>query len=160
MRAGLIGPRQDLAAVPWRSAAGTSVGSSARGQQIVVDQRCEYLYIRGVGNAPKPLLFCGNSHEALLKLPHDARRGAGFALYRVQMGREPDDWKPIQTVGSGVGEIRLRDETGAFRVFYIAKFPEAVYVLHCFQKKSQQTAAKDIALGRKRLNILLEERNQ
>jgi len=96
----------------------------------------------------------------LTAFPLEARRSAGFALYMVQIGRDPDDWKPMATIGPGVREIRVRDEAGAFRLIYVAKFLEAVYVLHCFNKKSQQTAAKDIAVSRKRLKELLEERNQ
>lgn len=96
----------------------------------------------------------------LATFPEEAKRSAGFALYMVQIGRDPDDWKPMATIGPGVREIRVRDESGAFRLIYIAKFLEAVYVLHCFNKKSQQTAAKDIALSRKRLKELLEDRNQ
>ena len=84
----------------------------------------------------------------------------GFSLYMVQIGREPGDWKPMPTVGVGVREIRGRDEAGAFRVLYIAKFVEAVYVLHCFQKKTQKTAARDIELGQKRPKTLIEERGQ
>jgi phage-related protein len=109
---------------------------------------------------PKPLHFCGDAHDILATFPEEARRGVGFSLYRVQIGREPGDWKPMPTVGVGVREIRVRDEAGAFRVLYVAKFVEAVYVLHCFQKKSQKTAARDIELGQKRLKSLLEERGQ
>jgi len=109
---------------------------------------------------PKPLHFCGDSQDILATFPEDARRSAGFSLYMVQIGREPGDWKPMPTVGVGVREIRVRDEAGAFRVLYVAKFLEAVYVLHCFQKKTQKTAARDIELGQKRLKTLLEERDQ
>ena len=109
---------------------------------------------------PKPLRFLGDSHAVLAAFPEEARRSAGFALYMVQIGRDPDDWKPMPTIGPGVREIRVRDEAGAFRLIYIAKFLEAVYVLHCFNKKSRQTAAKDIALSRKRLQELLEDRTQ
>ena len=101
----------------------------------------------------KPLTFLGDSRKVLQRLPTNLRRQAG-----LQQGYEPDDWKPMATIGPGVREIRVRDEAGAFRLIYIAKFLEAVYVLHCFQKKSQQTPAKDIALSRKRLRELLEER--
>ncbi len=66
----------------------------------------------------------------------------------------------MTTIGPGVREIRVRDEAGAFRLIYIAKFLEAVYVLHCFNKKSQQTSAKDIELSRKRLKELVEDRKQ
>ena len=96
----------------------------------------------------------------LATFPEEARRSAGFALYMVQMGRDPEDWKPMASIGAGVREIRVRDAAGAFRLIYVAKFLEAVYVLHCFQKKSQQTPAKDIELSRKRLKDLLEERRR
>ena len=68
----------------------------------------------------------------------------------VQVGREPDDWKPMPTVAPGACEIRVRDKAGAFRVVYIAKFRNAVYVLHAFQKKSQKTSRRDIGLARAR----------
>jgi phage-related protein len=113
-----------------------------------------------VSKPPKPLRFLGDSHDVLATFPEEVKRSAGFALYMVQIGRDPDDWKPMATIGPGVREIRVRDEAGAFRLIYIAKFMEAVYVLHCFNKKSQQTATKDIELSRKRLKELLEERNQ
>lgn len=68
----------------------------------------------------------------------------------LQAGREPSDWKPISEVGAGACEIRVRDETGAFRVIYVAKFADAIYVLHAFQKKVQKTAQTDIDLAERR----------
>jgi len=68
----------------------------------------------------------------------------------VQVGREPSDWKPMSEVGAGACEIRVRDDTGAFRVIYVAKFAEAVYVLHAFQKKAQKTAQVDLDLAERR----------
>lgn len=76
---------------------------------------------------------------------------------RVQRGLEPFDWKPMPTVGSGVREIRVRDDSGAFRVLYIAKLEDAVYVLHCFQKKTQATAKRDLDLAAKRYRELMKE---
>jgi phage-related protein len=81
-------------------------------------------------------------------------------LDQVQHGREPDDWKPMNTVGQGVKEIRIRDEAGAFRVLYVAKFADAVYVLHCFQKKTEKTSKADLELAAKRYRELLKERGQ
>ncbi len=75
---------------------------------------------------------------------------AGFQIDQVQEGHDPDDWKPMSSIGQGVREIRIRDEAGAFRVIYIAKLAEAVYVLHCFQKKTRKTAKTDLDLARKR----------
>jgi phage-related protein len=74
----------------------------------------------------------------------------------VQSGVEPDDFKPMPTIGKGVWEIRIKDEAGQFRVIYIAKLKDLVYVLHCFQKKSQKTALKDLELSSKRLRELLQ----
>lgn len=68
----------------------------------------------------------------------------------VQAGRDPDDWKPMVSVGPGVREIRVRDQTGAFRVIYVASFEDAIYVLHAFQKKSRKTSREDLTLARQR----------
>ena len=108
--------------------------------------------------AIKPLRFRGNSLEALRAFPVDVRQGTGFQLDKVQRGLEPDDWKPMATVGAGVKELRIWDEAGAFRAIYLAKLAEAVYVLHCFQKKTEQTSEKDIQLARKRYKDLMKER--
>jgi phage-related protein len=99
---------------------------------------------------PKPVVFTGSSLEDLRAFPEHARREAGHQLDQVQRGFEPDDWKPMPTIGEGVREIRIREKTGAFRVVYVAKFERAVYVLHCFQKKSQKTVQQDIELAAQR----------
>jgi phage-related protein len=105
----------------------------------------------------KPVIFCGTSRSDLRAFPSSARRTAGFQIDQVQEGHDPDDWKPMSSIGSGVREIRIRDEAGAFRVIYIAKFAEAVYVLHCFQKKTEKTAKADLDLARKRYRELQKE---
>jgi phage-related protein len=107
---------------------------------------------------PKPLRFCGNALGDLRAFPQLARRKAGHQLDQVQRGEEPDDWKPMKTVGAGVREIRVRDEAGAFRVIYVAQFEEAVYVLHCFGKKTQKTAKADLDIAARRLRALKQER--
>jgi phage-related protein len=78
----------------------------------------------------------------------------------VQRGRQPDDWKPMSSIGQGVQEIRIRDESGAFRVLYIAKFERAIYVLHCFQKKTQKTSKADLDVARLRYRDLLKDLNR
>jgi phage-related protein len=108
----------------------------------------------------KPVEFRGSSLEDLRAFPLTARREAGHQLDQVQNGREPDDWKPMNTVGQGVKEIRIRDEAGAFRVLYVAKFADAIYVLHCFQKKTGKTSKADVELAAKRYRELLKERGQ
>jgi phage-related protein len=99
----------------------------------------------------KPISFLGDSREALQNFPDAPRYRAGVELRAVQNGLEPDDWKPMKTVGAGVREIRVRDATGAFRVIYSATLPDRVLVLHAFQKKAQQTPQRDIDLAAKRL---------
>jgi phage-related protein len=108
----------------------------------------------------KPVHFVGTSREDLRELSDSAQETVGFQLFKVQQGREPDDWKPMPSVGAGVQEIRVRDERGAYRVFYVAKFEEAVYVLHVFQKRSQKTAQPDLDLGKSRYADLLKWRRE
>lgn len=76
------------------------------------------------------------------------------------MGLEPDDWKPMGGIGPGVREVRICDESGAFRVMYVAKFRDAIYVLHCFQKKTRKTAPRDLALAHQRYSDLVREMNR
>ena len=104
---------------------------------------------------PRPVEFLGSSLNDLRDFPLSARRKAGYQVDKVQHGEEPDDWKPMKIIGAGVQEIRILDEAGAFRVIYLAKLKDAVYVLHCFQKKTQRTSAQDIALASKRYNELM-----
>ena len=107
--------------------------------------------------AEKPLIWLGDSRDAVRGFPDAARQIAGFQLWRVQGGLEPNDWKPMPSVGPGVQEIRIH--TGAeHRVFYIAKFAEAVYVLHAFEKRTRKTPPHDVTLARDRYRALLKKR--
>lgn len=105
----------------------------------------------------KDLKFRASSLDDLRAFPVMARREAGYQLDRVQAGHDPTDWKPMSTIGQGVREIRIRDKDGAFRVMYVAKFEAAIYVLHCFQKKSQATATADLNLAESRYRDLVKE---
>ncbi len=108
----------------------------------------------------KSVEFRGSSLDDLRAFPLPARREAGHQLDQVQNGQEPDDWKPMKSVGPGVKEIRIRDAAGAFRVIYVAKFTDTVYVLHCFQKKTEKTSKSDLDLASKRYRDLLKELGQ
>ena len=99
----------------------------------------------------KSIAFLGDSLERLRDFSDDARSEAGHQLNEIQNGKDPDDWKPMKTIGSGVREIRIRGEGGAFRVIYLATLPDAVLVLHAFQKKTQATPQRDIDLAASRL---------
>ncbi|GGK52476.1 type II toxin-antitoxin system RelE/ParE family toxin [Nocardia camponoti] len=98
----------------------------------------------------KRLEFVGSALDDLRNFPVSARRECGYQLDRVQNGLDPTDWRPMRSVGIGVAEIRVRDESGAFRVLYVAKLADRVLVLHCFQKKTQKTSDSDLTLASKR----------
>ena len=105
----------------------------------------------------KSIEFRGTALDDLRGFPQSAMREAGYQLDRVQHGLSPDDAKDMPSIGAGVVELRIWDEAGTFRVVYLAKLADAVYVLHCFQKKTQQTAKRDIDLAKKRLKDLMKE---
>ncbi len=102
----------------------------------------------------KPVTFHGDSLDRVREFPEDARRQAGHELYQVQKGADPTDWKPISTIGIGVREIRIHDEVGAYRIIYIASLPNAIHVLHAFQKKTRKTAQRDLEIASARLRQL------
>ena len=107
----------------------------------------------------KALLWLGSSRIDVRSFPKDARQVAGHELFQVQQGLAPSNWKPMRTVGAGVVELRVQ-VGGAFRVLYVAKFEEAIYVLHAFQKRRRRTAQVDVELARKRLRELERQRKQ
>jgi phage-related protein len=96
------------------------------------------------------VVFMGDALAQIRQFPEAVRKDAGAQLHRLQLGLEPNDWKPMKSVGPGVREIRLRDASGAFRVLYVANIGDAVFVLHAFQKKSQQTAKHDLEIAAER----------
>jgi phage-related protein len=102
----------------------------------------------------KLLRFLGDSLKCLREFPDEARQDAGYQLDKVQHGELPDDFKPMPSIGKGVEEIRIWDDSGTYRVIYTARLIDAVYVLHAFQKKSQATAKRDIEIARKRYSDL------
>lgn len=95
--------------------------------------------------------------DDLRAFPLAAKRVAGHQIDQVQHGLEPDDWKPLAAIGRGAKEIRIRDAAGAFRVIYLARPADAVYVLHCFQKKTEKTSKTDLDLAARRYRDLLKE---
>ena len=109
--------------------------------------------------ADKPLVWLGSSLDDLRAFPDDARQEAGFQLRRVQQGLSPTDWRPMTTVGPGVVEIRIHT-TEEYRVFYVTKFAEAVYVLHAFNKQTQKTPQRDIDLAQRRYSELIRTRSK
>lgn len=98
----------------------------------------------------KPICFLGDALDCLRAFPEEARQDAGYQLDKVQRGLQPDDFKPLPTVGRGVEEIRIRDTSSVWRVIYTARLPDAVYVLHALGKKSQATPKRDIDIAKTR----------
>jgi phage-related protein len=105
----------------------------------------------------KPVVWIGSSKRDLVSYSPDVQTMAGRELRIVQHGADPTDWKPMTSVGAGAREIRVH-VAGEFRVFYVATFPEAVYVLHVFHKKARKTSPRDLALGQQRYRVMLQER--
>ena len=109
-------------------------------------------------NRSKPVEFCGSALADLCEFPPLMRQEAGRQLRRVQRGLDPHDWKPVNPVGRGAREIRIRDANGAFRLIYVANIRDAIYVLHCFQKKSEKTAFVDLSLAARRYRDALNNK--
>lgn len=106
----------------------------------------------------KPIDWRGSSLDDLREFPEAARTRAGYELRKLQRGELPDDWRPFPDVGSGVNEIRIDSPGGWFRVMYVAKFEEAVYVLHSFQKKSRKTLRSDVEISKACYRVVVAER--
>ncbi|MFZ4625717.1 MAG: type II toxin-antitoxin system RelE/ParE family toxin [Rhodoferax sp.] len=106
----------------------------------------------------KPLTFFANTLQVVREFPVDVCHDIGYQLSLVQLGEQPHDFKHMPVVGAGVQELRVWCEQGAFRTLYLARLPEAVYVLHAFQKKTQATAKSDIDLAARRYRDLMKGR--
>ena len=104
----------------------------------------------------KTLRFLGDSLKCLRQLPEEARHDAGYQLDKVQRGEQPADFKPMPSIGKGVEELRVWDDSGTYRVVYAAKLADEFYVLHAFQKKTQATSKRDVELAKKRYTELMK----
>jgi phage-related protein len=105
----------------------------------------------------KRLVWLGSSFEDLRSWPTEAQRETGYQLFKIQSGMDPSDWKPMPSVGGGVQEIRIHCDN-EYRIIYLAKLAESVYVLHAFEKKTRKTPQSAIDLARRRLQLLLNHR--
>ena len=115
---------------------------------------CLTIQVFVLSPAAKPAVWMASSRRDVRAFPDDARLRVGYELFRVQMGLEPTNWKPMRSMGVGVREIRIR--TGSeHRLLYVAGFAEALYVLHAFEKKTQRTTNPDLDLARSRYRELI-----
>lgn len=101
-----------------------------------------------------PVVFLGDTLSKIRSFPEAAKREIGFQIDRLQRGLNPNDWKPMSTVGPGVREIRVRTTAGIYRTIYISQLKDGIYILHAFQKKTQKTAKLDLEIARIRLKKL------
>jgi phage-related protein len=107
----------------------------------------------------KEVYFIAGSKRRIKNFPVEARVDAGHQLWLVQLGEEPDDWRPMQSIGTGVKEIRIH-KPHEHRVIYLARFQEGIYVLHAFEKKTKQTAQHDIEIARAAYAEIQRKRQQ
>jgi phage-related protein len=103
---------------------------------------------------PKPVWWLGDSRKAVKAFSAAARHEAGMELFAIQLGADPTDWKPMRSIGSGVCELRIHAEN-EYRLIYVAKFEEAVYVLHAFTKKTRETSLQDVRLAQRRYREMI-----
>ena len=125
---------------------------------ITINLNCFWYIQTSIIKSVKPVRFLGDSLKCLREFPEDARQDSGYQLDKVQRGGQPDDFKPMPSIGKGVEEIRIRDDSGAYRIIYTARIADAVYVLHAFQKKTQTTSRRDIDTARERFAQLTRGR--
>jgi len=113
----------------------------------------QYIHV-DIVHGMKPVRFLGDSLKCLRAFPRDAKQDAGRQIDKVQRGGQPDDFKPMPTIGRGVEELRVWDDSGTFWVIYTARLPDAIYILHAFQKKTQTTSKRDLELAKTRFSRL------
>lgn len=107
----------------------------------------------------KTVIWQSDSLKKIRSFPEQVKHDLGVELMRVQSGLAPLDSKPMQTIGRGVREIRVQYR-GQYRVFYIASFDEAVYVLSAYIKKTQRAPKTEIDLAKQRLREVIRSRTQ
>ena len=106
----------------------------------------------------KSVAWVGTARKDLQQnFSSEARKEAGYQIYRIQMGMDAKDWKPMLGVGPGVQEIRIHVEN-EYRILYIAGFGDALFILHAFVKKTQKTSRRDLELAKERFGLILKER--
>jgi phage-related protein len=96
----------------------------------------------------------GDSRGVLQSFPEDVRQNLGFQLWQLQQGERPTDYRPLPSVGAGVFELRDQDERAWYRVVYLSRIHDVIYVLHCFEKKSREMPRKDFEKARQRLKAV------
>ena len=112
----------------------------------------------GYGTPAKDIIWHPKALDEIKCFPKDAKIKIGFQLRTLQQGRiiEMPHSKPMNTIASGVYELRVKVKDGIYRVFYYVKVADGIYVFHAFQKKTQKTPLAEIKIAQKRLKELME----
>ena len=124
------------------------------------------MQVNGEKDSPKlvEIHWEGNSREVLAGFPEEIRGGLGFALYELQLGRQPSiATRRMESVGPGVYELKESDERAWYRVIYLSKIDDVIYILHCFEKHSRKTDQRDLTMAGERLSRVrkrIEERRK
>lgn len=124
--------------------------------------------VSGPGESAKKyatVVWEGDSKEVLQAFPKAARQNLGFELWRLQQGERPNDYRPLPSIGAGVFELRDQDERAWYRVIYLSRINDVIYVLHCFEKKSREMPRRDFEKAKQRLKtvrarLVEEKRNE
>jgi phage-related protein len=107
----------------------------------------------------KKVIWIGSSLDDIRDFPPEPKQEAGRLLRKTQEGDDPHDVKNMPSIGVGVKEIRIHHRN-EYRIIYVTKFREAVYVLHCFIKKTMKTDLRDIHLAKERFRLITRIRGQ
>ena len=100
------------------------------------------------------IVWEGDSKDVLRTFPEGVIQNFGFELWQLQQGMRPRNYRPLPSVGSGVFELRDQDERGWYRVVYLSRIDDVIYVLHCFEKRSREMPARDFQKSKRRLSAV------
>jgi len=110
------------------------------------------------GNGGRPehavIVWEGDSREVLQSFPDGVKQNFGFQLWRLQQGERPKDYRPLQSVGAGVFELREQDQEGWYRVVYLSRIESVIHVLRCFEKKSREMPRREFEMAKRRLKLV------
>ena len=112
--------------------------------------------VRSEDEKPKlaSIAWEGDSREVLKAFPESVTENFGFELWQLQQGERPRDYRPLPSIGPGVFELRDQDERTWYRVVYLSRIEDVIYVLHCFEKKSREMPKKDFEKAKQRLKAV------
>ena len=96
----------------------------------------------------------GDSRDVLQSFPDDVKQNLGFQLWQLQRGERPKDYRPLQSIGAGVFELRDQDQRAWYRVVYLSRIEDVIHVLHCFEKKSREMPRREFETAKRRLKLV------